>query len=312
MQYTKQAIDFSDQLSLLKQRGLIIDDEDKAIRCLHSISYFRLTSYLVPMESDSDAHTFRPHSHLNTAIALYIFDRKLRSLVFTSIQDIEVALRTRIIHYFSLAHGPFWFMRNDLFINESIQQACINNIASEVNRSKEEFISEYCRNYSSPEFPPAWKTLEVVSFGTLSKLFCNFKDVQVKKQVARDFNLPQYTYLESWIKCAVVLRNGCAHHARIWNKRFPTMPTMPKRLPKSWVANNSFRPNKLYHQLCYLAYMEQSIVPNSDFTEALVKLLKDNPDIQTRSMGFPSGNWQDEPLWSTLHQKKIPQKKLLT
>ena len=56
MQYTKQAIDFSDQLSLLKQRGLIIDDEDKALRCLHSISYFRLTSYLVPMESDSDTH----------------------------------------------------------------------------------------------------------------------------------------------------------------------------------------------------------------------------------------------------------------
>ena len=44
--------------------------------------------------------------------------------------------------------------------------------------------------------------------------------------------------------------------------------------------------------------MEQSIVPNSNFTKALVKLLKDNPDIQTRSMGFPSGNWQDEPLWS--------------
>ena len=55
--------------------------------------------------------------------------------------------------------------------------------------------------------------------------------------------------------------------------------------------------DKLYHQLCYLAYMEQSIVPNSDFTEALVKLVKDNPDIQTRSMGFPLGNWQDEPLW---------------
>ena len=136
MQYTKQAIDFSDQLSLLKQRGLIIDDEDKALRCLHSISYFRLTSYLVPMESDSDTHAFRPNSHLHTAIALYNFDRKLRSLVFTSIQDIEVALRTRIIHYFSLAHGPFWFMRNDLFINESIHQTCINNIASEVSRPR--------------------------------------------------------------------------------------------------------------------------------------------------------------------------------
>ena len=101
MQYTKQAIDFSDQLSLLKQRGLIIDDEDKALRCLHSISYFRLTSYLVPMESDSDTHAFRPNSHLHTAIALYNFDRKLRSLVFTSIQDIDNFLRCHSMLGFS-------------------------------------------------------------------------------------------------------------------------------------------------------------------------------------------------------------------
>ena len=184
MQYTKQAIDFSEQLEQLKQRGLIIDDEDTAILYLHSISYFRLTNYLVPMETNSFTHTFRPQSHLHTAIALYNFDRKLRSLIFASIQDIEVALRTRIIHYFSLVHGPFWFMENNLFRDQSIQQTCINNIAAEVNRSKEDFITEYYSRYSSPEFPPAWKTLEVVSFGTLSKLFCNFKDVEVKKRVA--------------------------------------------------------------------------------------------------------------------------------
>ena len=64
MQYTKQAVDFSDQLSLLKQRGLIIDDEDKALRCLNSISYFRLTNYLVPMESDSICLHNSEHSNL--------------------------------------------------------------------------------------------------------------------------------------------------------------------------------------------------------------------------------------------------------
>ena len=59
MQYTKQAIDFSDQLSLLKQRGLIIDDEDKALRCLHSISYFRLL--LSDKSSDKLInHLYRP------------------------------------------------------------------------------------------------------------------------------------------------------------------------------------------------------------------------------------------------------------
>ena len=36
---------------------------------------------------------------------------ELRSIIFTAIQDIEVALRTRIIHFFSLSHGAFWFMQ---------------------------------------------------------------------------------------------------------------------------------------------------------------------------------------------------------
>ena len=146
-------------------------------------------------------------------------------------------------------------------------RSCLDNIAAEVNRSREDFISEYYNNYTAPSFPPAWKTLEVVSFGTLSKLFCNFKDNSVKKKVAKEFLLPQYLYLENWIKCIAVLRNACAHHARIWNRRFPTMPIMPKYLPSQWVVTGNFRPNKLYHQLCCLAYLEQSIAANGSFSK---------------------------------------------
>lgn len=309
MEYSKDAIDFASQLVILKNRGLIIENEDEALKSLHSISYFRLASYLPPMEEDEDTHRFKPMSLFRNAIDLYSFDRKLRALIFSSIQDIEIALRTRVIHYFSMAYGPFWFIDSKLFNNQSIFQTCLDNISAEVGRSREDFISEYYSNYTSPSFPPAWKTLEVVSFGTLSKLFCNFKDVAVKKQVAKEFNLPQYLYLENWIKCCAVLRNvafpgkreahsnTCAHHARIWNRRFPTIPKMPQRLPASWVEATDFRPNKLYHQLCCLAYMEQSIVPNSDFTKGLVELMAENAGINLRSMGFPQ-EWQSEPLWS--------------
>lgn len=186
-----------------------------------------------------------------------------------------------------MEHGPFWFMDVSKFKNQSIFNSCLDNIASEVNRSREDFIAEYYSNYTSPSFPPAWKTLEVVSFGTLSKLFCNFKDNSVKKKVAKEFKLPQYLYLENWIKCIAVLRNACAHHARIWNRRFPTMPIMPEYLPSSWVVVGNFRPNKLYHQLCCLAYMEQSIAANGDFSKRLLFLMDKSEKINTRSMGFP-------------------------
>lgn len=116
-----------------------------------------------------------------------------------------------------------------------------------------------------------------------------------QKQVAREFGLPQYTYLESWIRCITVLRNCCAHHARIWNRRFALKPQLPNRLPLSWIAPTQ-KPIKLYHQLCTLLYMEQTITPYMDLKSSLLRLLADYPNIDLHAMGFPQG-WENEPLW---------------
>lgn len=187
-------------------------------------------------------------------------------------------------------------MNSDLFKNKPIYDNCLANIKSELGRSKEDFIQEHFSKYSSPPFPPAWKTLEVVSFGTLSKLYCNMQDAEVKKLVAKDFYLPQYPFLENWIKCACVLRNYCARHARLWNRRFPLIPKLPQSLPLTWIANRDVRPIKLYAQLCYLAYMEQSINPRGNFKEKIFRLLSPAPRPLLKSIGIPAA-WQSEPLW---------------
>ena len=181
------------------------------------------------------------------------------------------------------------------FNNRSIFQTCLDNIQSELSRSKEEFLQAHFAKYSSPSMPPVWKTLEVVSFGNLSKLYANMKDVEVKKDVAKSFGLPQYTYLESWMCSLTVLRNCCAHHARAWNRRYPAMPQLPKRLPYAWVDTQHIRPMKIYAQLCTMLYLEQSISPNSQIKDKLLDLLRTYPHA-TRQMGFPRG-WENEPLW---------------
>ena len=297
MKYIKRPLDLPQQLDILKQRGLTISDEEMALEQLHSISYFRLANYWRQMEKDISTHQFHPDSYFEDIINIYLFDKKLRNLIFTAIQDIEVALRTRIIHFYSLEHGAFGFMNEQLFKDKMLHETCLANIRKEINRSNEEFLKEHFAKYDEPDFPPVWKVLEVVSFGTLSKLYYNIKDTNVKKQVAKSFNLPQYTYLESWIKSAVILRNACAHHSRLWNKRFPWKPQLPQKLPLAWLENVSLRPFKLYAQLCYLAYLEQSINPNSNFKSKLVELLKKHPNINLKAMGFPE-NWQSEPLWN--------------
>lgn len=68
----------------------------------------------------------------------------------------------------------------------------MNSVDRELQRSKEDFIKEHRRNYDKPVFPPAWKTLELASFGTLSKLYYNFSDKKLKER-----STPYQTF---WVK----------------------------------------------------------------------------------------------------------------
>lgn len=296
MDYIKQPLDYPQILQMLKDRGLIINDDNDALWQLRIMSYFRLANYLRPMEQDKTTHVFKPNSHFDNAVNLYFFDKKLRALLFTAIQSFEIALRSKIIHHFSLVHGAFWIMNDNLFTDKKIFTDCYTRIKQDVFHSKEDFIQEHFVKYTNPIIPPVWKTLEVVSFGTLSRVFCNLSDNRLKKKISREFNLPQHKYLESWSKCAVALRNCLAHHARTWNRKFPLKPQLPHRLNGNWIDSSKTIETKLYAHLCYLAYLQDTIHPNNNFKEQLKSLLKAHPNVDVSAMGFPAG-WENEPLW---------------
>lgn len=296
MEYSKRPIDIPEQISILVSRGLIIDNESFARQQFLNISYFRLASYWKTFEVDTNTHELAKGTSLNDVLSLYAFDRELRGIIFSAIQDVEIALRTRIIHYFSMKHGAFWFMDASLFSDAEIFNKCFSNLQNEVGRSKEDFLLEHFKKYDSPSMPPVWKTLEVASFGTLSKLFCNMADVSVKKSVAKSFGLPQYRYLESWVRSITVLRNCCAHHARIWNRRFPLMPQLPRHLSLAWIDSETAKPMKLYAQLSAILYLEQSIASNSSIKERLLVLLSKQPQSKLKAMGFPE-DWNKQVLW---------------
>ena len=58
--YTKQALSISEQIELLKSRGLNIADSSKTAKFLGEVSYFRFVQYLRPMEADKATHQFKP------------------------------------------------------------------------------------------------------------------------------------------------------------------------------------------------------------------------------------------------------------
>lgn len=294
--YTKQPISITDQIAKLKSQGFIIADEAKAEKTLGEVSYFRFAAYLRPMEANKQTHQFKPNSSFENAVALYEFDCSLRQLLFSAIQRIEVALRAKIIQHFSMTHGAFWFMQMNLHENEHRFLENLNALDREVQRSKEEFIKEHFNNYDKPEFPPAWKTLELASFGTLSKLYYNFADNKVKKRVAREFNLPQHEILESWMRSLSALRNHCAHHARLWNRYLNATPQMNVNLRGAWITNNQIDANKLYAVLCCTAYWLEAMGYGDEFKKNLAQLIQQYPSVDVAAMGFPKA-WQQEPLW---------------
>ncbi len=296
VKYNKQPLCHAQLIQLLKERGLLFRDEKTAIDEFKMLSYFRLANYLRTFETDTEVHRFKPDSYFEDALNLYYFDKQLRAILFTSIQTIEIAIRSRLIDRVAAEHGAFWFMDESLATDRQLFDENLNHIRKELSRSKEDFILSHRKKYDTPEFPPVWKTLEVVTFGTMSKLYNNLNDIPLKKKVAKDFKLPQHIFLESWMKSVVLLRNHIAHHSRIWNRRFAFSPQMPTHLPLAWIGTSNSKNYKLYNFLCVLIYMQDVIHPSNNFKTNLITLFDTYPSISLKAMGFPE-NWQQQPLW---------------
>ncbi len=107
MLYDKQATTIADQISLLTERGLIIEDIKYATLHLSHKSYYRLAGYWWPMQADKENHRFKSDSNFKDVIALYEFDHELRMLLFDIIEKIEISLRTKMIFHLSQMHGPW-------------------------------------------------------------------------------------------------------------------------------------------------------------------------------------------------------------
>ena len=296
MNYTKQPLDYPQTIAQLKSRGLLFRNETHVIQQLQIISYFRIANYLKTFEVVGSNHVYVPHSYFEDALQLYYFDKELRHILFGAIQSIEIAFRSKVIHHVALAHGAFWFTDSSIAVRQNCFRENLDQIKKELKRSKEEFIQEHFQKYTSPDVPPVWKTLEITSFGLLSKLFCNIDDNRLKKKIARDFNLPQHLCLESWIKSFVALRNCIAHHARVWNRRYPQQPQISGNFRGLWINTSHVRTNKLYAIICCLAYMQDNIHPQNTFKQQIKDLLSRYGNVNLHQMGFPN-NWETEPLW---------------
>lgn len=315
MEYAKKPLSLNEQIDKLTGRGLIIDDEELAKRYLSNISYYRLRAYTYPFQENEDEtadHRFtRTDIHFSDIIDLYCFDRRLRSLLFNAIEKIEVAVRAKLVQVYAEATGnSHWFLDKTLFRDKEVvdkdgntttaYEQLMKDIRSEIRRSNEDFIKHYKNKYDMPPIPPSWMTLEVLSLGTLSRLYELLEHSPQKVEIAKNFGLPNERILANWLHAIAVLRNCCAHHSRVWNRRYIVNVQLSYNTANPFMDRNTIRvirSNKLFAVLCCIKYISDIISPNSDLKRNFLSILGDGGQLLSmKDMGFPP-NWKYLDVW---------------
>ena len=132
----KPAYTISDQIALLKHRGMTFRNEAQAHDLLKNISYYRLKGYWWDTLLNTTQHTFQPGVCFEDVMERYDFDRKLRQILFGGIEQIEIAMRTKMIYHLSIAYGGLWYLNPALFeVNPKMKKrSTANNSSSHARR----------------------------------------------------------------------------------------------------------------------------------------------------------------------------------
>lgn len=300
MTFHKPALSVADQIKLLAQRGMEISDHNQANHYLTHINYYRLRAYWLPYEisNQNGDHQFRTGTRFVDVIATYQFDRALRLLLLDAIESIEISLRSRWSNYLSINYGVFAHHDGSLFHKQGTWQRCCDELDKEFQRSHETFAKHYQERYSHLATPPIWVSCELMSIGHLSRWIQNLRKPHDRQAIADTYSLDEIV-LVSFLHHLTIVRNHCAHHGRIWNRRLTVKMRLPSKKPTELASvfnRNEYAHGRLYNTLTMLAYFVRRISPESNWRNKLIELIDSCPQASSGVMGFPDG-WKTLPLW---------------
>lgn len=296
--YKKKHKTFDEQLQLLKDRDLVISNDAYVLIKLQHINYYRLSAYFLPHQHNKKSQNknkFLPNTTFEDLVQLYYFDSELRKIIFESIEVIEVYLRTQISYYHSQAYGAFGYLDiGNLRTNLQVEfDELHHDIRKEKDRSKEIFIRHFKKHYNSTDVP-IWSVVEIISFGSLSKLFMLLQEKEQNEIIKNMGGVNKYVFFK-WFKALSSVRNVCAHHSRLWNRTLGVSFEVPR-------GNETFETlksskNKIFFALSVIEYILTSIGEDEiDFKVKIKRLLHKYPSVDKNAMGFIE-EWESLIIW---------------
>lgn len=306
---------FADQLTILKGRGMIVGDDVQAIADLERIGYYCLSGYWYPFRQPKAVPAglsfredqFLLDSHFEDAVALYVFDKELRLLAMDALERIERCVRVDIAHLLGeracfAQHNAAQFHGN--FSNRVIakgrnagmteHQVWLQHYSKLVNRNRRQpFIAH---NIAKHGRLPIWVAIEILDFGSMSRLFEGLKFAD-RDAIAAKYGTSGLE-LRKWLRSLNFVRNVAAHHSRMWNMNVLELSPVPQ-FDAYWQSLSNARP---FMYFCIMQKLLQGICPTSGWGDRFKALMATFPHpangaVSPADFGAMQG-WEGWPLWT--------------
>ncbi|HQC14033.1 Abi family protein, partial [Mesotoga prima] len=206
---------------------------------------------------------------------LYTFDQQLRLLCFKAIEAFEVFLRKQLSYYHSrTTNDPFAYvnvnaadpLKHGRFL-EDIQRAYtrLDRRGQRLVSSKDDFVIHFFNTYEGDHLP-LWMMVEVVSFGTLVTYYRYYLPQAERETLSNTFGITPSIF-NTWLSAVQEVRNICAHHGRLWNRRIRSEPDIEKlvryaRQPQ-WHFMAGTPQDRTFAMLCVLNHCLRAIDPGN-------------------------------------------------
>lgn len=247
---------FIDQLALLKLRGIggislrisnFKNDQGssrerliKNLNKLSEIGYYTLKNYASPFYNQE---TQKYESlRFSTLIARYYRDKHFKQATLHAIEDIEVALNTKIAYLLGNKYGAFgytnfhlWCQRNgynsyikchmNKYTLKQEEYDMLQKIVRSVRKSSSKSIVEF-ENSSEKVIPPVWLMVNLLTLGE-SIWILELMSKNNRRAIANEFDC-SVDELISWLKCINLIRNICCHNENLIDIKLKTKPSIPE------------------------------------------------------------------------------------
>lgn len=219
----KEAKSIEEQINLLKERGIIIQNEKKVEEILLDIGYYRLGFYTFPFEKTypekiERQHIYKEGTTFKDALDLYYFDFNLRNILLKYIMRIEINLRTIITYKASMKYKEtnIWLFDNKI-MNDSFISYFTEKIYTRKFIQNNLVLREHKEHHKEDQYAPAWKLMECLTFGNLIKIYNSFIDKEIKKEIASQYGINKLSIFQNYLDTIRRTRNICAHGSVLYD-----------------------------------------------------------------------------------------------